>query len=118
MDSALLIMSTMFGVVDGQFVYVYIFQGVAIKSVAILLFLLLITWGLPNTAQWVGYSIDDKVAGSVVDDHDKTRIDDFGFVKKYLSFKPSKSWAVFSAMLFIVSVLNLTRVSEFIYFNF
>ncbi len=107
-DSAMLILSTMFGLADTNLIVAYLFEGVAIRAAAISLLLLIIVWCLPSTTEWAGYTIDSKNELS----------DEKGCMGKYLSFKANKVWAVIVSILFIVAVLNLTRVSEFIYFNF
>lgn len=108
LDSVLLILSTMFGFSDNQLINVLVFEGVSAKAVSILVFLLFIVWTMPNVYEWVGYRVDedDDVAAAP------------HAAKKFISFKPNRAWAVSVSALFVIAVLNLTRVSEFIYFNF
>jgi alginate O-acetyltransferase complex protein AlgI len=40
------------------------------------------------------------------------------FCANWLKWKPTMPWAIFTIILFIFSVLNLTRTSEFLYFQF
>ncbi len=70
--------------------------------------LLLITWLMPNTQQLTGY---EGPAGAYAGD----RIEDTP-----VSMRPALSarWAVAVACLFAVSVMFMSKVSEFIYFQF
>ena len=40
------------------------------------------------------------------------------FPLRWLQWQPTRRWAIGVALLFVVSVLHLTRVTEFLYFNF
>jgi len=37
---------------------------------------------------------------------------------RWLEWRPTKAWAIFTAIVFTLAVLGLTRVSEFLYFQF
>lgn len=107
-ESAILILSTMFGLSESHLISAHLFEGVAIRSAAISLLLLMIVWWFPSTTEWVGYATDSEIEASSRK----------GYMGKFLSFKANKIWAVITGLLFVVAVLNLTKVSEFIYFNF
>ncbi len=112
LDSALLILSTMFGLADEQIIQATLFQGTALKAMNILLVLLFIVWVLPNTSRWAGYALENR-KGMDVD-----AIQQPGLLGRNLTFKANKTWAAVISILFVIAILNLTQVSEFIYFNF
>ncbi len=73
-----------------------------------LIILLLVVWFMPNTQQ-----IFSKFK-VVLTDH-KLKPD---WLLPWLQWEPNKYWAIIIAILSIVSVLSLTRPSEFLYFQF
>ena len=108
MSSASDILSSMFGLTNNQFVGAFVFDGVENKAVIVLLLLLFITWFLPNTSELINYKNDDKDMYTAKS----------GWLMEYMKFRPDRKWAFATAAMFVISVLNLTKVSEFIYFNF
>lgn len=73
-----------------------------------LIVLLIVVWFMPNTQQ-----IFSKFKVALTDQ--KPRSD---WLMPWLRWEPNKYWAVIIAILSIVSVLSLTRPSEFLYFQF
>jgi hypothetical protein len=37
---------------------------------------------------------------------------------RWMEWRPTLSWAIFTTVLFVLAVLSLTQNSEFIYYNF
>ena len=69
--------------------------------------LFIFVWLAPNTQQWmVKFEpvLDDKFAR--LSKHD------------YFQWQPTRGWAAIAATIALISILNLARVSEFIYFQF
>jgi alginate O-acetyltransferase complex protein AlgI len=78
----------------------------------VLVGLLIIVWFAPNTQQWVERyrpALHYKTS-TVVSAGDR-------FWKR-LQWRPTKAWAIVSASITAVALLNLTKVSEFLYFEF
>lgn len=75
--------------------------------------LLLLVWFLPNTQQWLGEHYltnhQPKVAITTHPEQPKW---------KRLHWQPSHFWAVCCAVLSAIALLNLVKVSEFLYFEF
>lgn len=76
-----------------------------------IIFLLLIVWTAPNTQQWLGidnenYSYDTKQQSSQ------------NCRQKNWQWQPNKVWGVISGILTVWALLNITKVSEFLYFDF
>lgn len=70
-------------------------------------FLFIFVWLAPNTQQWmVKFEpvLDDKFVR--LSKHD------------YFQWQPTRGWAAIAATIALISILNLARVSEFIYFQF
>ena len=108
LDSAILILSTMFSVSEIGMPGAFVFDNNATKAAGILILLLGIVWVLPNVSEWAGYGFGEKTKKPV----------ERKFMERHLFFKATKPWAVVTSLLFVIAVLNLTKVSEFIYFNF
>jgi alginate O-acetyltransferase complex protein AlgI len=72
-----------------------------------LLIMFVVAWGLPNAQQLLHryrpvletYPVDARQPGR-------------------LTWKPGAAWALFTSALFLAAVINLTRVSEFLYYQF
>ena len=73
-----------------------------------LLACLFLVWFAPNTQQFMSRF----VPGS----YNVDRISNFS--RLWLQWAPNGYWAAFVAMLAIISLLNLTRINEFLYFQF
>jgi D-alanyl-lipoteichoic acid acyltransferase DltB (MBOAT superfamily) len=84
-----------------------LFKGV--KEVAGLLFLLLISVAFPNTQQIMRRyrPAFETYKGEIP----RLRW-------RVLEWRPTRIWALFSSTIFVLAVLGLTRVSEFLYFQF
>jgi D-alanyl-lipoteichoic acid acyltransferase DltB (MBOAT superfamily) len=109
-DSANLILSTMFGFESVSVSGTTLFEGWLLSKACMLLAILsAIIWLMPNVLQWSGY------AGS----RDELRRI---FVPVKLAtlfqFRATIIWALISSAFLIYSILNLTHVSEFLYFQF
>lgn len=73
-------------------------------EIQILLGCLAIVWLFPNSQTIAGYGgLDSKAT--------VTR-------GRWFTWQPSAAWGVFVAVILTISVLNMSRVSEFIYFHF
>ena len=111
MDTANMILSTMFG---GQHVTILgsslFSQQMIYEAGAWIISLSVLVWLMPNVLETVGYMenrhdwrryrwMPDRLAG-------------------LLEFKLTIAWALFSSALLLVAILNLTGVSEFLYFQF
>ncbi|MEN9581089.1 MAG: hypothetical protein RJA70_4098 [Pseudomonadota bacterium] len=71
--------------------------------------LLVAVWALPNTQEILA--------------HYKPALDHDGLVERptclrWWHWRPSNTWAVLTAFVFLLSLLSLTRVTEFLYFQF
>lgn len=75
--------------------------------------LLLIIWLLPNTQQWIGEH-------HLIDNHSKLAITTKPKQSRWqkLHWQPNQFWAVICAVLSTIALLNLVKVSEFLYFEF
>jgi len=84
-----------------------LFKGV--KEVAGLLLLLLISVAFPNTQQIMRRyrPAFETYQGEI------KRLN-----YRWLEWRPTKTWGIFTATIFVLAVLGLTRVSEFLYFQF
>lgn len=84
--------------------------GYAIWGITVLL---LVAWFTPNTQQWMGkfnpikIKQPENIASSWSDR-----------IWHNLRWQPNKIWALASALITGISLLSLTRVSEFLYFQF
>lgn len=76
--------------------------------------LLLIAWFTPNTQQWLGkynpITIRQSEEKGILSWRDR--------LWHKLQWQPNQFWAVTGAILAVASLLSLTRVSEFLYFQF
>jgi alginate O-acetyltransferase complex protein AlgI len=71
-----------------------------------ILILFLISIVFPNTQQIIGlYDPSSKPDFSKVQQH-------------WIKWKITREWAIFTAILFVISVISLTKGSEFLYFQF
>lgn len=86
-----------------------IFRG--IQQVMWIAALLVIAWALPNTQQFMA-RFEASLAATTV-----TPVDD-SFHRGALQWQPSWHWALVSGILFGVSVLSISKTSEFLYFQF
>lgn len=70
--------------------------------------LLLMTWFAPNTQQITGYTGPEGAYGSAVTEPGPAA----------LRWSGSWKWAIYTGLLFAASLMLMSRVSEFIYFQF
>lgn len=86
-----------------QFGYTKHFKG--FRDIAIILFLIAFTWLLPNTHQLLHkfHPLQPSLAPQS---------------SSFLQWQPNKKWLVFIWVIAIVSILKLSDVSEFLYFQF
>ncbi|MGI0489261.1 MBOAT family O-acyltransferase [Pantanalinema rosaneae CENA516] len=76
--------------------------------------LLLIVWCLPNTQQWIGeHHLANHQQQSAITNNAKPS----QWCKKFY-WQPNQFWAVICAILSVIALLNLVKVSEFLYFEF
>jgi len=109
-ESANYILSTMFGFQHVSILGSELFPGRMLHQVLIwLIALSALVWFMPNVLQWSGY-----VEGQ------------HGWKSKWIpqqlitlfQFRLTAMWAVFCSALMVFSILKLTHVSEFLYFQF
>ncbi len=72
-----------------------------------LLIMFVVAWGLPN-AQQLLHRFKPVI---------QTYPDEFAGLSRW-SWKPTPAWAMLTAALFVAAAVNLTRVSEFLYYQF
>jgi hypothetical protein len=77
-------------------------------------FLLLIAWFTPNTQEWMGQY--NPIALKQPGDNATLNWRDRLWHK--LQWQPNQIWAVVGVITTAISLLSLTRVSEFLYFQF
>lgn len=109
-NTAISILSTMLGFDDSARLGAQLFAKDKNSIITWLVSLSIIVWLIPNVSEWVNYSLDDTTKTprpSML----QARI-------QPLLYKPTITWAIFSAALAITAVLNLTKASEFLYFQF
>ncbi|MBL1174403.1 MBOAT family O-acyltransferase [Pantanalinema sp. GBBB05] len=75
--------------------------------------LLLLVWFLPNTQQWLGehYLTNHQPKVAITTNPKQSRWES-------LHWQPNHFWAVCCAVLSAIALLNLVKVSEFLYFEF
>lgn len=80
-----------------------------------ILVLLGVVWFLPNTQQWLGAWLEKTEPHA-----EAIELADSGNTPgwKFWRWRPSPAWAVISAIVTAVALLNLAKVSEFLYFEF
>ena len=109
-DSAVNILSTMFGMNDNVRTRAHLFSKDKNDIYIWFACLSAIIWLLPNVPEWIRYtSKDEKFKPEP--SRSLTRL-------QPLLFKPSLPWAALSAILATAALLSLTRASEFLYCQF
>jgi len=109
-ESANLIVSTMFGLQPIiEFGSKLFSSGSLNNAQDLLLYLSIIIWLLPNTLQWTGY-IDNE--------YEWWNTRKLKIFSSLVKFRASSLIAIIFSALMIYSILNLTKVSEFLYFQF
>jgi len=109
-SSANLILSSMFGFGQAEFLQSGLFSGTKIQQgwtfIAVLWF---ISWFLPSSLQWTGYIGEPKPS--------KPR-----WLPESLSsrlvFQTNGFWGLVSAGLLMYAIINMIHISEFLYFQF
>ena len=86
-----------------------------LKNLSWMVIWLLIVWFMPNTQQLMY-----KFAPAYAFDQEKQHSDMLPALTRTgtLLWKPSTAWAVFVGLLFAASLVSMTRVSEFLYYQF
>jgi alginate O-acetyltransferase complex protein AlgI len=86
-----------------------------------IVFLLLVIWFAPNTQQYMeGYQPVlpyEKAKPTLPSPSTLNSSLNSSFFNK-LRWKPNQTWALISGIITALALLNLERVSEFLYFNF
>lgn len=77
-----------------------------------LVFWLAVIWAWPNTQQWMARM------HPALDDHVKQQSQPLGWLWQHVLWQPTRSWALITAAVGIVAMLGLSRISEFLYFQF
>ncbi|MEN8447326.1 MAG: hypothetical protein ABG776_20200, partial [Cyanobacteria bacterium J06555_13] len=117
--------------------------GVSPKNVvSSISLLLLVTWFAPNTQQWIAASEIEWTEAKATDalqatkplpadrlEADRLKVDHLetdrlknitnkDAVRPFFRWQPTQAWATVSAIATVFALLHLTRVSEFLYFEF
>lgn len=108
-ESANFILSTMFGFQPVPILSTLLPGMMLDQAIFWLTILSVLVWLMPNTLQWTGY---------LERQHEWERN---WFPQKLIAlfqFRTTKVWALFCSGVMIYSILNLTHISEFLYFQF
>ncbi len=109
-ESANLILSTMFGFQHDSILGSTLFSRRMLQQVFIWFIALpALIWLMPNVLQWTGYIEDQQ-------EWQSRRVPQK--LKALLQFRTTTMWAIVCSALMIFSILRLTQVSEFLYFQF
>lgn len=81
--------------------------------------LVLFAWLMPNTQQWLGkYYINNAISPDLITDSTEA----YSLLKpklwRKLQWQPNYFWAIVSALITVAALLNLSKVSEFLYQEF
>ncbi len=96
-----------------RYFYGYYINVASIKLLLLLLFGVFVLWFLPNT--------HNMFAEHQVKSHQaliNNRLAELTKIERLFLWNPTFLWSMFISILFIVSFMNLTEVSEFLYFQF
>jgi len=107
--AAMSMLNDMFAPHQASLATIYLFKSRDISIIAAwFLSLSLILWLMPNLQQWMRYrtipEADSQISSSRL--------------LALIEFKPTLRWAIFTAALTGIAILGLTRLSEFLYFQF
>ncbi|WP_201265625.1 MBOAT family protein [Mariprofundus sp. EBB-1] len=109
-ESANLILSTMFGLQHVSILGTTLFPGRMLYQVFVWFAgLSVLVWLMPNVLQWTGYVKEQEIWNSKWIPHQ---------LRALVQFRRTVLWALFGSVLMIVSILKLTHISEFLYFQF
>lgn len=109
-ESANLILSTMFGFQHVSILGTTLFPGRMLHQVLVwFIGLSAIVWLMPNVLQWTGYVEGKETWKNNWTPHKLGAL---------VQFRRTALWALFGSILMIVSILKLTHISEFLYFQF
>lgn len=145
-ESAMAMLTTMFGLngielplsLRGQLLFleghgfrftgiignVPIFLGEAIEAVQGIFLLLVIVWFAPNVQEWMGCyspvlsSDSNQTLSADNSDSETKRLAKAGSQAFRWQWRPNLMWSIIMAGVTAIAVLRLTRVSEFLYFQF
>lgn len=82
-------------------------------DLAWLIFWIAFLWALPNTQQWMA-----RFTPSISTTAEQLTPPAFSTFWRRLAWQPSAAWAWIAAGLAVASVLRMSRISEFLYFQF
>jgi D-alanyl-lipoteichoic acid acyltransferase DltB (MBOAT superfamily) len=109
-ESANLILSTMFGFQNVPMIGAALLPGMKLDQAIIWLTALsTLVWLMPNVLQWTGY-----IEGQHESQNKWIPLK----LRLLFQFRVTVIWALFCSTLLIYSILNLTYISEFLYFQF
>ncbi len=109
-ESANVILSTMFGFQSVPVMGSTLFTGHNFSQAFETLFVLsIIVWLMPNLLRWTGYAVGQSEINSLWIP--------LAF-RNFFQFRTTAIWAVVGSAFLIYSVTKLTRISEFLYFQF
>jgi len=111
LDAALVVLTAMVSPFADAAWQTQLFGGDKSKIYVWMIVLIVIVWGFPNVQQWGRYRPYNDESLLV-----NARDELIWF--KYMAFRPSLLWAIALAGTAVYVVLHLTRVSEFLYFQF
>lgn len=109
-DSAMTIVSTMLGMDNNAQFDAQLFAKDKDRIIIWFLSISIIIWALPNISEWMNYSPHDEIKRPRPS-RLLTRLTQF-------TYRPSVAWATISAAIAIAAILNLSKASEFLYFQF
>ncbi len=108
MDAALVIFKGMIGL-NG----VSLPDSLSTETILLMILLLIIAWFMPNTQEWMELYYTDR--NIEISENNSNYNPHFW---KRLQWKPNTLWAVITSIMTTISLLHLTKVSEFLYFQF
>ena len=77
-----------------------------------LMFWMAVLWVWPNTQQWMARTVP------ALEDHVKPQEQPLWWLWQHVAWEPTRGWALVTATVGIVAILGLSRISEFLYFQF
>ncbi|MFK5948607.1 MAG: MBOAT family protein [Methylococcales bacterium] len=109
-SSAVSILSIMFSIDENASYAIQLFASEKNDILIWLLSLSIIVWIAPNVSEWTKYS-----------PYEDTKLPKPAILTSKINallFKPTVAWSIFSAAIAITAIINLSKASEFLYFQF
>jgi len=102
------ILNSMFIPHQGALLTTHLFKDDMTMEMVWLFSLSMIIWFLPNLQEWTQYRTDDQTR----------KLESSHYIMGKIQFQPTTLWAVLTAGMTLAAILGLTRISEFLYFQF